>query len=238
VSIDQQLLNRVSGATPGTLDQVIERMKEIDAVLPASDGLKWFNRLYLMVTVSVRNQIPAGGWNRPEWLSSLDVDFANFYFDAVRAQLNGQGKVPKSWNALFEVRQQAEIDPIQFAIAGMNAHINHDLALVLLKLDSKFHVTPAELSPEHNDFTRVNVILNALLPVALSQLNAGDLGRLAEQTGKIGRVLAMWNVKSAREFAWDFSLHLRDLNGVTRLGAVTMQDRITGVLGRSLLIAV
>ena len=220
------------------MDQVIECMKRIDAVLPDSDGLKWFNRLYLTVTVSVRNQSPSGGWNRPEWLSRLDVDFANFYFDAVRAQVNGQGKVPKAWNALFEARQRAEIDPIQFAIAGMNAHINHDLALVLLQVDAKFHVIPAEASLEHNDFTRVNIILRDLLPAALSQLNPGDLGRLAERTGKIGRVLAMWNVKSAREFAWDFASHLRSLNAITRLGAVAMQDRITGVLGRSLLVAV
>jgi hypothetical protein len=219
------------------MDQVIERMKQIDALLPKSDGLKWFNRLYLMVTDSVRNQ-PQAAWKRPEWLATLDVDFANFYFEAVRAHVGGQGKAPKAWNALFEARQRREIDPIQFAIAGMNAHINRDLALTLLKVNAKFRVIPEEVSAEHDDFTRVNILLNNLLPTALAQLNDGDLGRLAEKTGKIGRVLAMWNVKSAREFAWDFGSHLQDLNAIRRFAAVTMQDRFTGVLGRSLLLAV
>jgi hypothetical protein len=219
------------------MDQVIERMKQIDALLPDSDGLKWFNRLYLMVTDSVRNESPAG-WKRPQWLAILDVDFANFYFEAVRTQLNGQGKVPKAWNALFEARQRTDIDPIQFALAGMNAHINHDLALTLLKVNAKLHIIPAQASPEHDDFTRVNALLKNVLPIALAQLDGGDLGTLAEKTGKIGRLLAMWNVKAAREFAWDFGEHLRDLNAITRFGAVTMQDRITGALGRSLLLAV
>jgi hypothetical protein len=237
VAIEQHLLNRLSGAMPATMDQVIDRMKQIDDLLPDSDGLKWFNRLYLTVTDAVRNEAPIV-WRRPEWLTTLDVDFANFYFDAVRGHLNGQGIVPKAWKALFEARQRREIDPIQFAIAGMNAHINHDLALTLLKVNAKFAITPAEASPEHDDFTRVNVILNKLLPVALSHLDDGDLGRLAEKTGKIGRILAMWNVKAAREFAWDFGSHLRDLHAIKRLAAVTIQDRLTGALGRSLLLAV
>jgi hypothetical protein len=237
VAIEQMLLSHVSGPAPATMDQVIARMKQMDALLPDDDGLKWFNRLYLMVTESVRNEPPVQ-WKKPQWLAALDVDFANFYFDAVRAHVNGDGKVPKAWSALFEARQRTGIDPIQFAIAGMNAHINHDLALTLVKVNAKFAIAPAAASPEHDDFTRVNILLKNLLPVALQNLDDGNLGRLAEKTGKIGRLLAMWNVKAAREFAWDFGAHLQDLGSIKRFAAVSLQDRLTGALGRSLLLAV
>ena len=48
--LDQQLLQIVSGAAPGTIADVMAVMQKIDQLLPGSDGLKWFNLLYLMVT--------------------------------------------------------------------------------------------------------------------------------------------------------------------------------------------
>jgi len=38
--------------------------------------------------------------------------------------------------------------------------------------------------------------------------------------------------------AWDFADHLGSLTGVARDSALTLQDQVTGVLGRSLLLAV
>src|SRR4051812_45415936 len=80
---DQALYNMVSGATPGTIADVIAIMKSIDALLPESDGLKWFNREYLMVTEDVNAKPPGGVWQSPAWLDRLDVVFAGFYFQAL-----------------------------------------------------------------------------------------------------------------------------------------------------------
>jgi hypothetical protein len=54
-------------------------MESIDALLPANDGLKWFNRLYLMVTDQVRSAPPGGAWQNPARLDHLDVVFAGLY---------------------------------------------------------------------------------------------------------------------------------------------------------------
>jgi len=43
------------------------------------------------------------------------------------------------------------VDRIQFALAGMNAHIDHDLALALLQTDGELHLTLKLQSPEHDD---------------------------------------------------------------------------------------
>jgi hypothetical protein len=70
----------------------------------------------------------------------------------------------------------------------------------------------------------------------LQVLASDQLGVLAEDTGKIGRLLAIWKVRAARDSAWDFADHLRNLNGAARQVALTIQDKITGALGRSLLL--
>ena len=40
--------------------------------------------------------------------------------------------MPTAWQPLFERRADPGIEPIQFALAGMNAHINHDLPLAVV----------------------------------------------------------------------------------------------------------
>ena len=123
------------------------------------------------------------------------------------------------------------------ALAGMNAHINHDLALALLQTDAETNLAPLENSPEHDDFEQVNGILEAVLPQALTFLATGIVGEAAQDTGKIGRLLAIWSVRAARDLAWDFAGILRPLEGGARSAALAAQDRITGALGRSLLLA-
>jgi hypothetical protein len=236
--IDRQLLQIASGPPPDTIADVIAVMQRIDSLLPNSDGLKWFNLLYLKVTQEVDSQAPAGGWKDPPWLTRLDVVFAEFYLSAIAHWLESPANVPCSWQALFEARFRDGIDRIQFALAGMNAHINHDLALALLQTDIELNLVPSGASPEHDDFEQVNSLLEAVLPQALQFLASGMLGEVAQDTGKIGRLLAIWNVRAARDLAWDFADHLRELGGITRDAALTAQDQITGVLGRSLLIPV
>src|SRR5690349_14329460 len=119
-SVDQRLLSLLTAAAPATIDDVINLMQSIDDVLPGDDGLKWFNMLYLLVTKKVRDNPPADGWNNPDWVTRLDVIFANYYFAATANFLSRQSTVPSSWQALFDARHRSRIDRIQFALAGMN----------------------------------------------------------------------------------------------------------------------
>src|SRR5580704_11393293 len=149
---DQPLYQLLSGAAAtATIDQVVQTMESIDQLLPDEDGLKWFNRLYLMVTREVDLNPPTGGWKDAEWLLRLDVVFAGFYFRAVADFLSGAATVPGSWSAMLSARYIAGIDRIQFALAGMNAHINHDLSLALLATDQQMGLEPDDASPQHVD---------------------------------------------------------------------------------------
>jgi hypothetical protein len=231
---DQALYDLASGAAPTSIGQVIELMERIDDCVANSDGLKWFNRLYLSVTQQVDLQ-PVTYWKDPSWLIDLDVLFAGFYFRALAGFLSGDPSVPASWTAMFEARYRTGVDRIQFALAGMNAHINHDLALALLAVDGQTGGVPDPTSPQHVDYQAVNLLLKSVMPSALQMLAADTLGVLAEDTGKAGRLLAFWDICQARDLAWDFANHLSDLSGGIRQAALDAQDQITGVVGRAIL---
>jgi len=217
-----------------TIADVISRMQVIDTLLPVNDGIKWFNRLYLMVTQEVDLHPPGGAWQSPVWLTRLDVVFAGFYFSALGDFLVGNA-VPSAWSALFEARYQTGIDRIQFALAGMNAHINHDLALALMATDAQLNVVPPTDGPEHSDYESVNNLLKTIMPSELTVLATDTLGVLAQDTGKIGRLLAFWDICSARDLAWNFANQLRSLTGLSRDTALAAQDGLTGALGRAIL---
>ena len=233
---DAKLVEITRDPAIATIADVLAVMQGIDGLLPSGDGLKWFNLLYMTVTQRVDTSPPPGGWKDPVWLAHLDVVFARFYFSAIANWLTNPGGVADSWKALFAARFNPGIERIQFALAGMNAHINHDLALALLQTDSELNLIPGKASPEHDDYEQVNGLLEAVLPQALQFLATGILGELAEDTGKIGKLLAIWDVGAARDLAWDFSEHLRCLTGIARGSALAAQDQLTGVLGRSLLL--
>ncbi len=146
--------------------------------------------------------------------------------------------MPAAWSALFEARYRTGIDRIQFALAGMNAHINRDLALALLSTNTELNIRPTPSGPQFADYQSVNDLLNTVMPSALTMLASDTLGVLAEDTGKVGRLLAFWDICRARDVAWDFANHLLALTGLARDTALSAQDGLTGVIGRAFLAAV
>jgi hypothetical protein len=234
-TIDQSLYALVTAPACVTIADVIARMQAIDALLSVNDGLKWFNQVYLSVTQQVDLNPPGGAWKNPVWLDRLDVVFAGFYFNALGNFLSG-GQVPASWSALFQARYRTGIDRIQFALAGFNAHINHDLALALLATDAALNMVPAPEGPEHTDYQSVNALLDTLTPPTLTLLATDTLGVLAQDTGKVGRLLSFWDIVKARDLAWNYANHLRTLDGIGRNIALDAQDSLTGALGRAILI--
>ena len=94
---------------------------------------------------------------------------------------------------------------------------------------------PDLASPQHEDYEAVNGLLNRVMQSALQMLATGVLGELAQDTGKIGRILAFWDICRARDLAWEFADHLRGLEGGSRQVALVAQDQMTGALGRAIL---
>ena len=63
------------------------------------------------------------------------------------------------FNRLYLQVTKADRAPIQFALVGMNAHINHDLPFAVVQTCSELGLAPEDGSPQHADYQRVNAIL-------------------------------------------------------------------------------
>ena len=68
-----------------SIDEVVGVMTAIELALPKSDGLWWFNHLYLRVTLGVRAAMTTTSFRDPAFLERLDIVFADLYFDALAA---------------------------------------------------------------------------------------------------------------------------------------------------------
>ena len=144
---DTSLLTLARSA-PRSIPDVVQVLESIDATCVDGDGLKWFNRLYLQVTKAVQDRVDAGGFRNPAFLRELDVQFAKLYFDALAATLHGES-CAACWTVMLTVRTNTRIARIQFALAGVNAHINHDLPEALVTTMRAIGTVPSVASPEH-----------------------------------------------------------------------------------------
>ena len=178
-----------------TIDDVIRVMRQIDAALPDNDGLKWFNLLYLKVTESVLNA--TGEWEDAAWLARLDVVFAQLYFNALWLPTK------RAWRPLLQARHRSGIAPIQFALAGMNAHINYDLPTAVGIACSDHGISPAKNTPQHRDFERVNPLLEKVEGEVKDFLATGLVGQVDQKLGRVDDVIAIWKIRKARDTAWN-----------------------------------
>jgi hypothetical protein len=125
--------------SPTTVAEVVTRMRDIASDLPASDGASVFNGLYLRVTEMMQDRLTTGGVFRDAaFVADLDVRFADYWFNAYDAS----NDKPKAWAPLFTARANRTIMPIQFALAGMNAHIENDLPLAVVATCTARGCTP------------------------------------------------------------------------------------------------
>jgi len=222
-------------ATPvNSIADVIAAFSAIDAALPESDGLKWFNWLYLTVTKAVDLSIGGGSgtytWNNPAWLTRLDVVFAGLYLGAL-AQTP-----PKCWQVLFDARHDTRLARIQFALAGMNAHIDHDLPLAVDTTCREFGLEPVHLSPQYQDYDQVNDLLDGIIEEAKKELLVGLLGDALPSIGLVENMMAMWGLRATREAAWTNAELLWHAQSVPGLADRLMRglDDATALAGRGL----
>jgi hypothetical protein len=213
-------------------------MEMIGASLPENDGLACFNRMYLEVTQLVSAQLDVAFFADPAFVNTLDVTFANLYFDAVNAA--GQSAaVPLAWRPLIDQRARPGIEPIQFALAGMNAHISHDLPLAVVETCTALG-SPPTAGDHYADYQKVDSLLDAEEEsVRQSFENAAELAA-DRHLSAVANLVANWSINNARDVAWVHALvlwELRDQPAVVQM----LQDALAATVAlssRLLLVAI
>ncbi|WP_338694359.1 DUF5995 family protein [Streptomyces sp. Q6] len=216
------------------VDSVIARMRALGADLPPRDGVAVFNRVYLSVTEALDRAIGtgrAGGFGDRTAAATLDVRFAERYLAAVDAASHGV-RGPACWRPLFQFRRHPGVRPLQFALAGINAHIGHDLALAVVDSCRTLGCEPSALEDE---FERVGDLLVTLEERIREELMPGpDLLQVADP---LTHLLGAWTLERARDGAWAAAQALWALRELPSLAAEFSHrlDASVGLVSRMLL---
>ncbi|MEU3253874.1 DUF5995 family protein [Streptomyces sp. NPDC006997] len=218
----EQLQQGERGTPP--VDAVVSRMRVLAAELPARDGVAVFNRVYLSVIEDTDRQSDNGRSPDRRAASTLDVRFAERYLAAVDAVTEGR-RPPACWRPLFAFRRHPGVRPLQFALAGVHAHVGHDLALAVVDACRAHDCEPAELEGE---FDRVADLLTALEERVREELMPGpDLLRIADP---LTHLLGAWSLERARDATWAAARALWVLRHLPDL-ATEFTDRLDAAVG-------
>lgn len=218
------------------LDAVAARMRAFGALWPAGDGVAVFNRVYLTVTGELGRRAGEGGAGDRRDVTALAVRFAERYVAAVDAVAAGE-RAPACWRPLFAYRRHPGVRPPQFALAGINAHIGHDLALAVVDTCRALGCGPARLE---DGFERVGEVLVLLEERIREELMPGP--DLLEVADPLTHLLGCWSLDRARDGAWLAARSLWQLHrapgpwGPELAEEFTERlDRSVGLVGRMLL---
>lgn len=226
---------------PDSVPAVIVRLREIEASAPRSDGVVCFARLYREVTEGVAAELPPKSTGDAGFLERLDVGFAGLFFSALDAYEHGGETVPSAWVPLFANRSRHGVAPLQFALAGMNAHINRDLPVALVASCHELGLDIFGAAPDHATFERVDVLLGQVEQRVKGLYLTGwirSVDRLLHRIHRLDDVVAMWDVSRARDAAWTNGRTLWGLRASPDLAAdfLTALDRMVGLASRGLLL--
>ncbi|MDQ0954006.1 AcrR family transcriptional regulator [Streptomyces phaeochromogenes] len=214
-----------------SVDAVVHRMRALGAAWPERDGVAVFNRVYLAVTEEVDRRLETGHFTDARAAITLDVRFAERYLDAVEAVAD-ERRPPACWRPLLQLRRHPGVRPLQFALAGINAHIGHDLALAVVDACRTLGCEPAELEDE---FDRVGDVLVSLEERIREDLMPGpDLLQIADP---LTHLLGAWSLDRARDAAWSAARAVWALRELPDLAGefVERLDTGVGLVGRCLL---
>jgi hypothetical protein len=204
---------------------VIARLRHIDDELPAGDGAAVFNHVYLTVTEEVAAGLErARVFHDPVFMAHLDVTFAGLWLEAYDAP---ETAVPKAWAALFERRNDRTVLPIQFALAGMNSHIAHDLPVAVVRTCRDLGASPRDAGVR-DDYEKVNDLL-AACEAKIRRSFLTEAGQAPEgHIAAVAHLISSWKIDKARDAAW---VNVEVLWSMPSLGALA--DRYRGSLART-----
>jgi hypothetical protein len=227
---------------PEDIIGVIDRLKAVQKVLdtlPPAAGVNRvaaFNTLYLTITERVADSLRSPECLDPLWLETLDVEFARLYFTALGAW-GVDGRNPAdAWEVLFRRAYDESVTIMDAAVLGVNAHINHDLALALIATWDRLGY-PGE-GPQHPDYLLVNRIFYQQIPLLRRKFATAWQLEIDRCVGDLDDWSQRILVRTTRAMAWEQAetlWRLREGDQEDLARALLVMDRASACAGETLL---
>ena len=177
----------------GSIDGVVAVMHErLEGLSPEQAHRREFLGTYQRTTVAVGKAVSDGVFEDGPWVEAWDVAFAQLYLDALDADLAGN-RVPRPWRLAFDA--PTDLNPLQYVLLGINAHINYDLPQALLAVISDEDFGDAALiDRRRRDHERIDGVLSGRV--------AAEDDELATVTARslLDRVLRPLNQRASKRF--------------------------------------
>ncbi|HEY3836328.1 MAG TPA: DUF5995 family protein, partial [Bryobacteraceae bacterium] len=125
-------------------------------------------------------------------------------------------------------------------LAGVNAHINHDLPEAIVATCDVTSTIPQHGGTRYSDYTGLNSTLDSLIESAKQTLHVRLAGDALPPVSRLEDTIAAWNVSVARESAWrnaELLWNIRSLQPVSSAFLDTL-DGFTALVGKTLLVPV
>ncbi|MGB7818566.1 MAG: DUF5995 family protein [Ornithinibacter sp.] len=180
----------------------------------AGDRRAIFADCYLVMTGRVHEAIAAEDFVDGDWVSRLLDRFADYYFDAVVAHDSPDAPVrcPTVWTGAFDACKDPRCHPLRALLLGINAHINHDLALALADLLEDWHeLDERTRAVRHADHEHVNEIIQA----TTDEVQREVVARYAPETAILDTVLGPVD-------EWVFGAVVESFRGQVWIDAMTL----------------
>ncbi|WP_238547305.1 DUF5995 family protein [Actinoplanes friuliensis] len=201
---------------------------------PAGNRVAAFNSLYFTITDRVARSLSTANVRDAAFLELLDVEFAKRYFHALSLWGADDDSTPDAWEVLFRRAQDGEVSKLTAAMLGVNAHINHDLALALIATWEQ--LGPPDEDRVHPDYLLINKIFFEEIPDLRRRYSTPWQLRLDDLVGTLDDWSQRVLVSATRARAWEQGERLwalrEDPDDLAR--ALLVMDRVSSYLGEVL----
>jgi hypothetical protein len=168
----------------------------------STDARGYFAAMYARVTRRIADAIDAGRFDDGERMDQFASAFADYYVLALRGEVDA----PRCWTAAWDVAGNKKLLIVQHLLLGINAHVNHDLALAVVEVAG----SRGEIGSIRPDFNAVNDVLAETYDDLLADL--GRVSRWATRASSLGGGDAFnFSLRMAREQAWRSAVAMHTL---------------------------
>lgn len=217
-----------------TIEEVILHLDEIiDWSKKNKSPSGYFASTYRSMTVAVLNGVKNNKFEDGKRMVTLDLAFANRYFEAWENYQNGK-KCTNAWFTAFEAAKNKDLLIMQHILLGINAHINLDLGV------SAASIMPyRKINALKNDFNTINEVIASINQKVQDALNkiCYPIELVDQISNGKDNVVLDFAISKARQTSWASAFILSNANLFIKPSLINMIDNAATLIAKNIIIS-